>query len=495
MSNWSVMSSNQNGGEDDNLLSRQNFPANHQLINVSRQNLPANHQLINVSRQNAAAGNQDDCSNFLLLDFFRDYYMPIMICVGLVGNLLSCVVFLRTHLKVRSSSYYLAALATADFGFNVTLLLVWLSGFGLRVFNADGWCQGVVYFSSVCSFLSVWLIVAFTVERFIAVQYPLHRPHMCTVERAKAVVSLLAALSLLLNGYSLFTAGVRLHEGEHICDMNENYREAMRVINAIDTILTLIVPLVLIVIMNTMITRNLLKFGKRLQQQDGTGNGSVAAPPVASDFNLNQVNQSNGSNKIRCGSQQSSFHSSQNRPSSSSSHVQLQQMQPIAVTARLSTKSNDNLPHITRCIHIRSSKTNLVSIKTQQSITKMLLLISTVFVLLNLPSYVIRLYIFVRFSLWREQTTGTGTGSGSSLWCLQQVFMLLYYTHFSINFLLYSMCGVTFRRFLWQLMRNKLKALSRHFKCKFLRQRGQGGGPRPDGGFCLQSRTNTEYRA
>ncbi|RZF48430.1 hypothetical protein LSTR_LSTR015647 [Laodelphax striatellus] len=104
------------------------------------------------------------------LDFFHLYYIPAIISVGLVGNLLSCVVFLRTHLKMRSSSYYLAALATADFGFNVTLLLVWLSGFGLRVFNEEGWCQGVVYFSSVCSFLSVWLIVAFTVERFIAVQ-------------------------------------------------------------------------------------------------------------------------------------------------------------------------------------------------------------------------------------------------------------------------------------------------------------------------------------
>lgn len=62
-----------------------------------------------------------------LLDLFHLYYIPAIILVGLVGNLLSCIVFLNTHLKMRSSSYYLAALATADFGFLATLLMVWLN--------------------------------------------------------------------------------------------------------------------------------------------------------------------------------------------------------------------------------------------------------------------------------------------------------------------------------------------------------------------------------
>ncbi|KAG8303947.1 G-protein coupled receptor activity protein [Homalodisca vitripennis] len=85
----------------------------------------------------------------------------------------------------------------------------------------------------------------------------------------------------------------------------------------------------------------------------------------------------------------------------------------------------------------------------------MLLLISSVFILLNLPSYVIRLYVFVCFSLWRQTTPDT-------LWCMQQFFMLLYYTNFSINFLLYSMCGITFPRSLWQLIHNKLKIVTRY---------------------------------
>lgn len=36
--------------------------------------------------------------------------------------------------------------------------------------------------------LSVWLVVAFTVERFVAVHYPLRRKSLCTVQRARCVI-------------------------------------------------------------------------------------------------------------------------------------------------------------------------------------------------------------------------------------------------------------------------------------------------------------------
>ncbi|KAH0948217.1 hypothetical protein HN011_003481 [Eciton burchellii] len=108
------------------------------------------------------------------------------------------------------------------------------------------------------------------------------------------------------------------------------------------------------------------------------------------------------------------------------------------------------------CIHVRTSSRNLGSTRNQQSITKMLLLISTVFILLNLPSYVIRLCVFF-FALAKKNTP-------ELLWCLQQFFMLLYYTNFSINFLLYAMCGITFRRCLEQMLRRILKSMTRYHR-------------------------------
>lgn len=227
-------------------------------------------------------------SLYFLLDFCHLYYIPSIILLGLVGNLLSCVVFLKTHLKLRSSSYYLAALATTDFSFLMSLLLVWLnSTIGWKVFNNNGWCETLVYVSAVCSSLSVWLIVAFTVERFIAVQYPLHRPHMCTITRAKTIILVLTILALVSHSYSFVTAGVVKNQGgDEVCDLKIEYLETMQIISIIDSIASLIVPLVLIIVMNTMIMRNLLKFGRRFNQEPGY---TTNCSREKSDINLNQI--------------------------------------------------------------------------------------------------------------------------------------------------------------------------------------------------------------
>lgn len=228
-------------------------------------------------------------SLYFLLDFFHQYYIPSIILLGLIGNLLSCIVFLNTHLRIRSSSYYLAALATADFTFLVTLLLVWFNNtLGWKVFNKDGWCETLVYVSAVCSSLSVWLIVAFTVERFIAVQYPLHRPHICTIARAKTIVLVLVILALASHSYSFVTAGIVMNkDGEEYCDMKVEYMETMKIISIIDSIASLIAPLVLIIVMNTMIMRNLLKFSRRFKQTSSTSTDCPSRE--RSDINLNQI--------------------------------------------------------------------------------------------------------------------------------------------------------------------------------------------------------------
>jgi hypothetical protein len=104
------------------------------------------------------------------------------------------------------------------------------------------------------------------VERFVAVQYPLQRPHVCTVARAKTAVVALALLALVLNAYILVAAGVeRNYDGTDTCDMREEYGEVMRIITVADSLLTLAIPSVLIFVMNAMITRNLIRFNHRFQ--------------------------------------------------------------------------------------------------------------------------------------------------------------------------------------------------------------------------------------
>ena len=124
------------------------------------------------------------------------YYVPFIIAIGIIANGLSFVVFVFTHLNRLSLSVYLAALAVADIGFLCSLGLGWLDTVGFSLVHKNGWCQMMVFTSYVCSFQCVWLVVSFTIERYIAICYPLKRPEMCTVWRAKVVVASLLTVSL-----------------------------------------------------------------------------------------------------------------------------------------------------------------------------------------------------------------------------------------------------------------------------------------------------------
>lgn len=127
------------------------------------------------------------------------YGTPTIIGIGCAGNVLSVLVFFLTNLRKQSSSYYLAALGISDTCFLLITFIEWLSLYNITVYHQPGYCQTFTYMSSVFAFLSVWFVVGFTVERFIAVQYPLKRQTMCSVRRAKIVLVVLTLAASVMN--------------------------------------------------------------------------------------------------------------------------------------------------------------------------------------------------------------------------------------------------------------------------------------------------------
>lgn len=61
--------------------------------------------------------------------------VPIIVGVGVVGNVLSCLVFTCTYLRRVSSSVYLAALAVVDTVYLCVLLFSWLVNVGIQVYT------------------------------------------------------------------------------------------------------------------------------------------------------------------------------------------------------------------------------------------------------------------------------------------------------------------------------------------------------------------------
>ncbi|EDS28350.1 conserved hypothetical protein [Culex quinquefasciatus] len=162
-----------------------------------------------------------------VLSVINFYYVPALVLFGSIGNILSVLVFFKTKLKKLSSSYYLAALGLSDTCYLFGLFITWLNLIDVKIHTLEVYCQFLMFLSNLCSFLSVWFVVAFTVERFIAVLYPLKRQTMCTVRRAKMVISALTLIGVFISMPVIFFASPLYSPtmNETICDMPEEYKD------------------------------------------------------------------------------------------------------------------------------------------------------------------------------------------------------------------------------------------------------------------------------
>ncbi|XP_059472845.1 neurotensin receptor type 1-like isoform X2 [Neocloeon triangulifer] len=363
---------------------------------------------MNATSLNSTAGNGssvlavDDSPEGAVVLAIQLYYTPALVVLGSAGNCLSVVVFSTAKLRQLSSSYYLAALAISDTGYLVGILMVWLDLVDVALYNEQGACQAIMYLSSVCSFLSVWFVVAFTVERFVAVKYPLHRPAVCTVARARAVLAVVTLVALVLNlPMLLITGPVYISEYDKVaCGMRSEFEELASIFNYVDTVLTFVLPVLAITVLNTSIACTVYYLAKvrramTRQQRRQDSNGS--------DFN-------SVANK---------------RVSSTRGGVML-------------VKNGEQMELATHGGNARAIRAQH-SANTQAKITKMLLLVSTVFVALNLPSYVCRLWVFIK-------PPTPGDKWLSHLIVLQHISYVLFNTNFGINFVLYCVSGQNFRR-------------------------------------------------
>ncbi|ELU10307.1 hypothetical protein CAPTEDRAFT_64362, partial [Capitella teleta] len=277
--------------------------------------------------------------------------VPVLVLSGVIGNSISLGVFALTHAKWQACSVYLAYLNVVDCIFLLTLLTPWLGWLGVFLFHQTGWCQATIFVSYVASFLSAWIVVAFTVERFIAVFHPLLRQRYCTRSRAMICLSALSVFAILLYSLSLFAHGVVDHEQfGPICITLSGFDAAMRALSTVDTVVTMILPSIVIVIFNI----------------------SIAAK--------------------------------------------------VWQVTSLKTHSPR---HPGRSLHWRT--------------TRSLLVVSTIFVTLNLPVHSLRVHLVFRYLLRTDDSRTTYLHKWT------QVLVFLSYINYSANFLLYCACSQTFR--------------------------------------------------
>ncbi|XP_033170840.1 uncharacterized protein LOC117147871 [Drosophila mauritiana] len=125
--------------------------------------------------------------------------VPCVFVIGLLGNSVSIYVLTRKRMRC-TTNIYLTALAITDIAYLTCQLILSLQHYDYPKYHFKLYWQLYGYFVWLCDsfgYISIYIAVCFTIERFIAIRYPLKRQTFCTESLAKKVIAAVAIFCLL----------------------------------------------------------------------------------------------------------------------------------------------------------------------------------------------------------------------------------------------------------------------------------------------------------
>ena len=195
------------------------------------------------------------------------YATPTILTAGLVGNILTLMLMQRPFMKNSTSAIYFSALAVGD---SLRLLIdftqIWLPKHAQKDpwFHNDITCKIQQILSAVSYTWPAWIIVAMTAERLVAVRFPFRAKGWLTVKVASAVCVVITFLSFVLWSVVFLFDGVSTGP----CDTKLLWKITEQYVLLLATTLYTYVPTPLLIVMNTVIVRQLI--GSRKQHDKMT---------------------------------------------------------------------------------------------------------------------------------------------------------------------------------------------------------------------------------
>lgn len=188
-------------------------------------------------------------------DAFGIYVFPIVIMLGTIGNILSFLVLCRHTMRTTSTFIYMQATAVVDLAaLYINAFRKWLTilNDGKDITTQSKTACIIMHFLSYFTYdYSVWLVVAMTVERFIAIHFPLKAAQMATTSRARKVTLLLFFIFVAINSLMFWTVTI---DDRRFCIPEEEYEHFHdKVMPWLDATIYSFVPFVVLLTFNIMI--------------------------------------------------------------------------------------------------------------------------------------------------------------------------------------------------------------------------------------------------
>ncbi|KAK3602745.1 hypothetical protein CHS0354_017201 [Potamilus streckersoni] len=247
----------------------------------------------NVSERNDFSINNSITLDGKIVDALDLYVPPVLIILGAVCNILVIVIMRSTYFQNVSTSLYISVNALVDFGSLVFVLpphwihvnFPWIISHGP---NSDIMCKVLNFLGWYTSDYGIILTVAMTIERAIAMRFPLKAASWCTLRKVKRVIFSLGIVILLKDFHiAIKSTLVEKDVSDRLCTYDTSDATYMYFVDNVWPHLHNVflgISFILIIISNIIIVRSVresdslaIVFNSRRQQPNGSYVGRVSS--------------------------------------------------------------------------------------------------------------------------------------------------------------------------------------------------------------------------
>lgn len=138
----------------------------------------------------------------LMRMLFKDILMHICITLGVLGNILTLIILLQKKMRHTSTSQYLTFLTVFDLIYIISCFfnnLEIMYSNNILIEQIRPYINLIFYpLGDFSANTSAYLILVFTIERFIAVAYPLNSRFWCRPSRARKIILITVIFTFML---------------------------------------------------------------------------------------------------------------------------------------------------------------------------------------------------------------------------------------------------------------------------------------------------------
>lgn len=328
-------------------------------------------------------------------------------------------------------------------------------------------------------------MILFSIERYIVVQFPLKKYDICNKSRNKFSVGFLFIFSLFFYSFSYFSSHVEENDNQKRCEVKDKWHKIVQSMAIIDVFVTILIPFVIILFTNISIYLKLMKnlnidhgFVRKSKNDEYSTDASFLGGKIDEKFKT-ETNEFSVKNSIVLSSRRKTV--SIIRDQFLKPHLELKKQISYPELSSFNEKNEKEMPthkKTNNFIFFRkfSALTSLLRrsaelkrAKMYSKTTRMLIIISITFILLNSPMAISRIHSVLLSSIEPQlnHTIRTNCSNNSmdistrytnkelNHHLMQRISGYFYYLNFSVNFFLYVLNGSQFREMLLKFTSRK----------------------------------------